>query len=122
MNKTKKNLLSVLSGAAVGVVNGFLGAGGGMIVVPLYSKVLKIDSKKSHATAVITILPICAVSSVVYIASGVVKIMPLLWVTIGSIIGAVIGAFLLCKLKSKIVSFVFYSLMLFAGVLMLLKL
>lgn len=121
MNKTKYNLLCVAGGSVVGVINGFLGAGGGMIVVPLYSKVLNIENKKSHATAVLTILPICAISSIAYITSGVVELMPTIWVTIGSLIGALVGTFLLCKLKTKIISIMFNGLMLAAGIMMILQ-
>lgn len=41
MEKKKENLLMLLSGAFVGLVNGIFGGGGGMLVVPLLVALMK---------------------------------------------------------------------------------
>ena len=64
-----KNAITLGGSLAVGAVSGFFGGGGGMLCVPLleYSG---LDVKRAHATALVVILPICIVSSVVYIIGG----------------------------------------------------
>ena len=118
--KTKNNLFAASGGLFVGAVNGMLGAGGGMLVVPIYQKFFDMPSKRAHATAIITILPVSLISAVWYICEGVVEIKPLLLVMLGSIVGAIVGTFLLKKLKSTIVSILFYLLMFVAGIFMFL--
>ena len=120
MKKKKEFWVGTASGLAVGAVNGFFGAGGGMIVVPLLQKIFQLESKKAHATAIITILPISLVSAATYVVAGIVETKPLLFVLLGSVVGALVGTFLLCKLKSQIISIVFYLLMFVAGIFMIL--
>ena len=65
-NSAKKWLIVISAGMLIGFINGFFGGGGGMISVPLLEKVLKIDNKKSHATAMAVIFPLSIVSAIVY--------------------------------------------------------
>ena len=44
----KKGVLTAGAGLAIGIINGLLGAGGGMIAVPLLQK-LGLDRKQAHA-------------------------------------------------------------------------
>ncbi len=109
----------MIAGVFVGFINGFLGAGGGMLVVPLLRLIYKQKPKVAHATAVLIVLPICIVSSVVYMCNSVVK-WDLLWqVLIGTIIGGLIGTFLLCKLKNNFIVFLFSLVMIGAGLFMI---
>ena len=71
MNENFKNkLYLILTGVATGVANGFFGGGGGMIVVPLMTFLLKMKTKVAHATALAVILPVTIVSATIYIAKG----------------------------------------------------
>ena len=108
-------LLSVLSGALIGGINGFLGAGGGMLLVPLLQYVLKIDDKKSHATAVFVILPISPISGIVYVIKGAIDWSIFLPVAIGSVVGGIVGTFLLKKMKSEVVNLLFWGVMIASG-------
>lgn len=116
----KTTIMSFGSGVFVGVVNGLLGAGGGMLVVPIYEHLYSLPSKKAHATAILTILPISAISAISYIAHGAVKLEPLFLVMAGSIAGGLFGTFLLSKLKSTIITILFYLAMFVCGLLMIL--
>ena len=107
--------LSVLSGALIGGINGFLGAGGGMLLVPLLQYVLKIDDKKSHATAVFVILPISLISGIVYVIKGAIDWSVFLPIAIGSVVGGIVGTFLLKKMKSEVVNLLFWGVMIASG-------
>ena len=111
-----KNIITVFFGLAVGFINGIFGGGGGMIVVPVLTYFLKKPIKIAHATAILIILPITLVSAIVYFINGDVVLFRTLAVTSGTVVGGVIGALLMGKLKSKTVGLIFSALMLIAGV------
>ena len=121
MNKVKLILISIGAGLAVGFINGFMGAGGGMILVPILTLLLKMNNKVAHSTAVFVIAPICLVSGITYIVKGVVDWKILLPVAIGTLIGGVAGTFMLKKLKNDVINIIFWCVMIFAGVWMLIK-
>lgn len=119
----KKRLIKqsglVIGGGVVGLINGLLGGGGGTFVVPLYESMGEMDSKKAHATAIATMLPLSIVSGAIYVSNGSFPIGKGLAVGIGTMIGGVIGALLLKKINTKLLSIVFYGIMIYAGMKMI---
>ena len=91
-----KKWWGTLGGFGAGVINGLLGAGGGMVVVPLLSA-LGVRGKKSHATALIVIVPLSLVSAVLYLVQGRVTVMDALPWLPGSLLGAYLGSRLMPK-------------------------
>ncbi len=87
-----------------------------MVVVPVLTMFLKKPVKVAHATAILIILPITLASAIVYFLNGDVVLFRTLAVTAGTVVGGIIGALLMSKLKSKTVGLVFSALMLVAGV------
>ncbi len=120
MQKGKRNnILAIITGSLTGVANGLFGGGGGMVAVPLMTHFMKTESKISHATALLVILPITAVSAAVYAVNGRADASVILPVSIGTVIGGIVGAFALKKLKTETVTKLFAAVMLFAGVKLL---
>ncbi len=117
-HKNKKNILIVFCGTVIGFINGFFGGGGGMVCVPMFEKFLKLKNKEAHATTLCVILPLCIVSSFIYIYKNSLDFIELMLVTGGAIIGGIIGAFLLKKLNSKWIRAIFAIVMLVAGIKM----
>ena len=115
----KMILISIGAGLFVGFVNGFLGAGGGMILVPILTLLLGMESKVAHSTAVFVITPICLISGITYAFKGVVDWQIILPVAIGTLVGGITGTFLLKKLKNDVINIIFWCVMIFAGVWML---
>ncbi len=111
----------ILLGLFVGFVNGFLGAGGGMLVVPCIIAILKMDTKIAHATAILIILPICVVSGVVYFIKGSFDFNVFLPCLIGTVIGGMVGTVLLKKMKNQWITIIFSFVMITAGVFMIVK-
>ncbi len=58
----KEKLGYALAGAVAGAVNGLLGAGGGMLLVPMLTLFKDLDEPKVFPTSVAIIFPICFVS------------------------------------------------------------
>ena len=89
-----------------------------MIVVPLLNFLLKLDERKSHATAIFVILPLSIVSSVIYILKGSIDWLQLLYSSIGFLVGGVVGALLLKKMNNKVLKIIFSLIMIAAGIKM----
>ena len=70
----KKSLGITLAGLCAGAVNGLFGAGGGMVLVPLLTKVSDLEDRSVFPSSVCMILPICIIS---LIMSANVKGIPL---------------------------------------------
>jgi len=59
----KKNLKFCLAGGLAGIVNGLLGAGGGLILVPFFRRFTDLGEKEALANSVAVILPLSLVSA-----------------------------------------------------------
>lgn len=116
--KKRKQLFAGIIGSIVGLINGFFGGGGGMICVPFFEKFAKMETKNAHATTLCVILPISIVSSFVYLYNNDLNFLDLSIITIGAMVGGVIGAIFLKKLNSKVISIIFAVIMLVAGIKM----
>lgn len=116
-----RRIVLALSGAAVGIVNGLFGAGGGMLAVPVLTFAAGLNGKKAHATAIALILPLCLVSTVVYALNADIDAGTLLPTAAGVLAGGVLGAVALKKLSVPALNFLFYGLMLFAGIKMIMR-
>ena len=121
MKKWVQVVLLIALGLLVGFVNGFLGAGGGMLLVPCIIPILKMETKVAHATAILIILPISLVSGVIYALKGSFNFDIFLPCLIGTVVGGVLGTFILSKLKSDIITAIFSVVMIVAGVIMIVK-
>lgn len=106
-------------GLAAGIINGLLGGGGGMIVVPGLALTLGLTAKKSHATALAVILPASVISACVLLFTFKNDLVLLSATTLGVSLGGVAGALLLKKLKNPAITKIFAVLMLLAGVKLL---
>ena len=115
-----KGVLTAGAGLAVGLVNGLLGAGGGMIAVPLLQK-LGLDRKQAHANAVAVILPITVLSAALYLIKGYVSVSDSLIFIPGGIIGSLLGTFIMRKISPKWLKCIFGGFMIYAGVRLLLR-
>lgn len=116
----KKNLLIALSGFAIGAVNGLLGAGGGMIAVPLLKK-LGFPQKGAHANAVAIILPISILSASLYLYKDYVNLSDAFVYIPTGLIGAIFGTYFLKKISPIWLKRIFGGFMIYAGVRLLLK-
>ena len=117
-NFKEKSILIALGGV-IGFLNGFFGGGGGMVCVPTLEKVLKLDNKRSHATAIAVIFPLSLISCAVYIFKGAISSLPLLTVGLGVLLGGIVGSIALKVLPSKVVRIIFAFVMLAGGVRLL---
>ena len=77
----------MLIGLVAGLICGFFGTGGGMILVPGFIYVLKKETLESRATSVCCILPMVVASSFFYYKSNYIDWHISLLCAIGGLIG-----------------------------------
>lgn len=75
MNKKIWNFLKItIVGFASGIVSGFFGSGGGMLLVPFFTHILKIEDVKARGTSVFCIMFLVITSSIFYIGQKYVDV------------------------------------------------
>ena len=124
MEKTEKNtkkehVYMFVAGGVAGLINGLFGGGGGMIIVPTLTVLLKRKTQRAHATAILIILPLSILSGLFYAYFGSFDLRVGIPVLIGVTVGGALGALLLSKLSSKWLVIIFTVVMMGAGVKML---
>ncbi len=109
-----------LAGIVIGAINIILGAGGGMLTVPLYKK-MGMEQRQAQINAVGTILPITIISSIIYLINGNVNFKDTYIYLIPGLLGSICGTFLIGKTSNKILTIIFSLFMIWAGVRMFIK-
>lgn len=94
----KSIVMMAVCGALAGSVNGLLGAGGGMILVPLMVRLTDIKESAIFSTSVSIILPICIVSLLLTWNQATIDWSKTSYYLIGSAIGGILSG----KLGHKI--------------------
>ncbi|WP_330586248.1 sulfite exporter TauE/SafE family protein [Romboutsia sp. CE17] len=112
------NIKNTIIGLFTGFINGVFGSGGGTLLVPILNNILKVEEHKSHATALAIIIFLSATSSVIYISRGTYDVKLTIQAAIGSIIGGIIGAKLLCKVTGRFLRISFGVIMIIAALRM----
>lgn len=96
----KNRLKCVITGLLSGIPNGFFGAGGGMILVPLFCRWIKLPEREAFATSVSVILPMSAVSAIIYLLREDFKFLEAVPYLIGGLAGGVIAGFIFKKVPT----------------------
>lgn len=104
--------------AVAGLLAGFFGSGGGIVVVEGLQRT-GVDEKRSHAMSLGVIFPIAAVSAILYFSGGYVRLTQTLWLCSGAAVGGIIGAVFLSGINTKLLNRIFTLLMLISGIWML---
>lgn len=118
--KRNSKLLYGISGACAGFINGFFGAGGGMVLVPLLIRLCKVEDKQAFSSAVSIILPICIVSLIVYTQQGMLPFAESVPYLLGGAAGGVAAGLLFKKISAKILHLILGALIVFGGVRLIL--
>ena len=98
-----------------GFINGFLGTGGGTVVVPCIEW-LGTDTKKAHSTAIAIILPITIISAFFYLKQGNVDLKATITLAISGCVGAFFGAKFLKKIPPAYLKITFGISMIAGGI------
>lgn len=88
-----------LCGAAAGLVNGFFGAGGGMVLVPLLISFGQLEDKQAFASAISVILPLSIMSLFIHAHQGTLDLTGALPYLAGGLAGGLLGGLLFKKVS-----------------------
>lgn len=105
-------------GLAAGAASGLLGVGGGLVMVPLMVLFLGIPQHEAHATSLAAIAPIAAAGALVFGSSGRSEPAVAIFLGLGSVPGALIGAELMRRLGERRLRTAFGLFLLLVGALM----
>ena len=101
-----------LIGIPIGIINVTLGAGGGIISVPIL-KAAGMSQKQAQANTIAIILPLSVISFYMYIKKGFTSFNSIITILPASALGAIIGTVVFSKLSNRFLSvviFFFYDL------------
>lgn len=113
--KKKEFLYKSLIGFFAGIVSGLFASGGGMILVPAFIYLLKMEEVESRATSIICILPMVVTSGILYYKSNYIDWKIGMLCAIGGVVGGIVGAKLLNKLSSKFLKIAFTVFLIYAS-------
>lgn len=118
-NKKLKIIWCSILGLFAGIVSGFFSAGGGLILVPFFSSILKEDEVISRATAILCIFFMVLTSGIFYFNQNLINWNLAIKCAIGGIIGGYLGSKLLVILDKKILKILFIIFLIYAGIKMI---
>ena len=107
------------AGLAAGFVNGFFGAGGGMVLVPLLIWLVGLPDKLAFSSAISIILPLCIVSLVIYGRHDMLPLSDVLPYLLGGAGGGVLAGLWFQKVPAKWLHLALGALILLGGVRLL---
>ena len=120
------------AGFCAGMINGLLGTGGGILLVLLFSRsAQRAERAKSisfpmarrdiYANAMAVMLPISIFSATQYASTGALDLRAFSPMLLPSLLGGILGGFLLDRLKASWLRTLFSLLVLISGALMLVR-
>ena len=112
----KNNKGMILAGGGAGIVNGLFGAGGGMILVPLLTKLTDLKEEEIFPASISIILPICLVSLGVSSLHSPLPLIQAFPYLIGSAIGGTLAGFFGKKIPTHWLHRILGILILWGGV------
>ena len=103
-------------GLLAGFLSGLFGVGGGVLIVPGLILLAHFDQKRASATSLVAIVPIAATAMVSYLIAGNVVWAVALPVAAGMIVGGSIGSWLLHRLPTTVIAWVFIAVIVVVAV------
>jgi uncharacterized membrane protein YfcA len=103
-------------GVIAGLYSGFLGLGGGFVIVPLLSRWLGIPLKRSIGTSLVAVATLAVPGAVAHHLLGHVDLALAAWLVVGTVPGALVGARVTAAAKERHVALGFAFLLAVAGV------
>jgi uncharacterized membrane protein YfcA len=99
-SRTPRQIITyIVIGLVTGLVSGLFGVGGGTVIVPMLVLLLAFDQRLASGTSLAAVVPTALVGIITYATHGQVAWIPAIIVSVGAVIGAQIGAWLLHRLS-----------------------
>lgn len=112
---------AVAVGAAAGAASGYIGLGGGFIMVPLMVSAMGMPMRLASGTSLIAVMILALPATVMQCLLGNVDYLVGVAVACGSIPGALVGARLVARMPERALRFVFAGFLGVAAILLVVK-
>ena len=123
--KTKFSIKDILKqsiiGFLAGVISGLFSTGGGMILVPAFIYLLKLDNTKARGTSVFCILPMVVTSGIFYYKENYIEWKIAIFCAIGGAIGGYIRSKVVKKLPERVLKIAFTIFLVYASYKMIIN-
>ena len=119
---TARNLVQgALVGLFAGLASGYVGVGGGFIMIPLMLSIMKLPMKLASGTSLIAVMILALPGVIEQIVLGNVNYVAGIAIIVGTIPGAFLGARLVNYLPERTLRFIFAAFLVVAAILLALK-
>ena len=116
----KKNFWkNMLIGFFAGLVSGFFSAGGGLILLPYMTSLLKKDEVNARATTIFCIFFMVCTSGIFYFNKDFIDFSIAIKCAVGGIIGGYVGSKILFNVNKNILRVSFIIFLFYAGIKMI---
>jgi uncharacterized membrane protein YfcA len=113
-------LFYLILGLLVGIFSGFLGLGGGVIIIPIFVYLFGLTEHQAQGTTLaLMVPPVGLLAAYVYYLEGNVKLNIAVWVAIGFFVGGLIGAILVHKISDPLLRKIFGIFLLLISIKMI---
>ena len=110
----------VLLGLVMGISSGFLGLGGGLVLIPALLYIYGLTQLQAQGTSLaVMVPPITLLAAVRYYNSGNVKLVMAVFIALGFILGGFIGADIVQRVPQPLLKKIFGSVLLVAALRMI---
>lgn len=106
----------LIIGSLAGIANGLFGSGGGLFLVPLFTKWSGLEQKRAFATSVAVIVPLSVVSLLVFLWRGRLDFTAALPYLIGGAVGGILSGCFFSKLSPTLLRRLFGVLLIYGGI------
>ncbi|HIW76058.1 MULTISPECIES: sulfite exporter TauE/SafE family protein [Gordonibacter] len=117
----KQLLIGAAIGLGAGLASGYVGVGGGFIMVPLMLSLVGISMKQASGTSLIAVMLLAIPGVIEQGILGNINYMAGIAVAIGSIPGAILGARLVRIVPERMLRFIFGGFLIVAAVVLVLN-
>ena len=111
-----KRIGAAFMGTLAGSINLLFGGGGGILAVPSLQKVMNLEERYAHASAVAVMFPLSLISFLLASLHGTGEMKIALPVCIGALLGGGVGGMLLKRIPTTLLSVLFYAMMIYVGI------
>ncbi len=115
-------ILYIVLGLVTGVLSGFVGIGGGIIIIPALVLLFGLTQAQAQGTTIaLLVLPIGILAAWNYYAAGLVNFKIVAFVAIGFFIGGFIGSKFAVQVQTEVLQKIFGVVLLVIGAYMIVK-
>uniref|UniRef100_UPI003D3405ED sulfite exporter TauE/SafE family protein n=1 Tax=Corallococcus coralloides TaxID=184914 RepID=UPI003D3405ED len=124
MDATPFNFVAIVLCVSIGagLLGSLLGLGGGLILIPVLTLVLKVDIRYAVGASIVSVIATSSGAAAAYVRDGLANMRVAMFLELATVAGAVTGAMLAGAVSGRALYFLFGAVMAYSALAMLRKL